>query len=488
MLTTSPAAEPGNGTPLSPAAADPRRWLALAAVSLATLMVVLDVSIINIALPQAQQQLGIAEANRHWVVTAYALTFGGLLLLGGKVADFAGRKRTLLISLVGFACASALGGIATTAPLFIAARALQGLFAAALAPAALALVNGSFTAPRERATAFGVYAAVQGTGGAVGLLFGGLLAEYTSWRWCMFVNVPIALVAAAAAGLTVRESRAAGVRRYDIPGAILATGGAGALVAGFTLAAESGWQSAATLGTLAAAAGLLGAFVFTQARHPAPMLPLRILTDRNRGGTYLVSVLIGAGMFGVLLFITYFLQVTLGYLPLRAGLAFLPFSGGIVLGSLAVSALLPRTGPQPPMVLGMLLATLGMLWLTRVSGTSTWLSLVLPAEMLLGVGLGFVFVPLNSTALSGIEPNDAGVASALLNTTQQVGGALGVALLNALYTARTATHLLESPGDAAGAALTAYRLVFAVGSGLFSVATLLTIFWLVSPKRQSSLV
>jgi predicted MFS family arabinose efflux permease len=193
-------------------------------------------------------------------------------------------------------------------------------------------------------------------------------------------------------------------------------------------------------------------------------------------------------MFGVLLFITYFLQVTLGYLPLRAGLAFLPFSGGIVLGSLAVSALLPRTGPQPPMVLGMLLATLGMLWLTRVSGTSTWLSLVLPAEMLLGVGLGFVFVPLNSTALSGIEPNDAGVASALLNTTQQVGGALGVALLNALYTARTATHLLESPGDAAGAALTAYRLVFAVGSGLFSVATLLTIFWLVSPKRQSSLV
>lgn len=422
--------------------------MALAVVVLATLMVVLDASIINIALPQAQHQLGITDANRHWAVTAYAVTFGGLLLLGGKVADFAGRKRTMIVSLVGFALASVIGGLATTAALFFVTRALQGLFAAALEPAALALVNVSFSLPRERAKAFGVYGAVQGAGGAIGLILGGVLTQYVNWRWCMFVNVPIAVVVVAAAIPTVRESRSSGPRHYDIADALMATAGAVGLVFGFTLAAQerAGWFSRPALLTLAASVVLLAAFVGKQARSANPLLPLRIVTDRNRGGAYIASVLIGAGMFGALMFLTFFLQTRLGYTPLQAGLAFLPFSGGIIGASLFVSAILPRTGPKPLMVSGMVLATAGMLWLTLLNGHSTWLSLVLPAELLMATGLGLVFVPMNSTALTGIDPNDAGVASALLNTSQQLGGALGVALLNTLYTSTTAAHLVQAMG------------------------------------------
>ena len=457
--------------------ADPRRWLALAVITLATLMVVLDASIVNIALPQAQAELRISEANRHWAITAYALAFGGLLLLGGRVADFAGRKRAFVAGLVGFAAASTLGGFAETAATLFGARALQGAFAALLAPAALSLVAVTFTEPLERARAFGVYGAVQGGGGAVGLVFGGLLTEYADWRWCLFVNVPIAVVAVMAAVPTIRESRAEGKRRYDLPGALLATGGLAALVYGFTEAARegAGWLAPATLGLLAAALTLLAAFLVVEARTAYPLLPLRVVLDRDRGGAFLASVLIGAGMFGTLLFLSFYFQVNLGYEPVRAGLAFLPFSAGIVFASGLASSLLPRLGPKLLMVVGVTAATAALFWLARLDASSTFVLGVLPSLVVMSVGLGLFFVPASVVALSGIAPGDAGVASAMLNTTQQVGGALGPALLNTLYVSAVSGFLVSGRAggavtDRLEAALSGYQTAFVVAGVLFVLA------------------
>lgn len=453
---------------------DPRRWLALGVIALSTLMVVLDASVINIALPQAQHSLHISDANRHWAVTAYAVTFGGLLLLGGRVADIAGRKRTMLVALTGFALASVLGGFAVDPAMLITARALQGVFAAALAPAALSLVTVTFVDPAERARAFGVYGAVQGLGGAIGLLLGGTLTEYLDWRWCLFINVPIAVVAVLGAVPTVRESRVAGDRRYDILGAVLATTGSVALVVGFTIAGESdgGWLRPTTLLTLGAALVLLVSFVLRQSRAEHPMLPLRVLTDRNRAGSFVTAVFSGAGMFGMFLFLTYYLQVNLGYQPIRAGLAFLPFTAGIILVALAMPTILPRTGPKALMAFGMALATIGMFTLTTIDGSPAWLGGTLLPELLMGVGLGFVFTPMNSAALTGVDPADAGVASAVLNATQQLGGAFGVALLNTFYTTTTRVRLGENPSDQLGAYLAGYRSAFLASGVLFIAATI----------------
>ena len=457
--------------------ADPRRWLALSVITLATMMVVLDASIVNIALPQAQAELRISEANRHWAITAYALAFGGLLLLGGRVADFAGRKRAFVAGLVGFAAASALGGFAENAATLFGARALQGAFAALLAPAALSLVAVTFTEPLERARAFGVYGAVQGGGGAVGLILGGLLTEYIDWRWCLFVNVPIAVVAGLAALPTVRESRAEGRRRYDLPGALLVTGGLAALVYGFTEAARegAGWLAPTTLGLLAAALILLAAFVVVEARTAYPLLPLRVVLDRDRGGAFLASVLIGAGMFGTLLFLTFYFQVNLGYEPVRAGLAFLPFSVGIVFASGLASSLLPRLGPKLLMVVGVTAATAALFWLARLDVSSTFVLGVLPSLVVMSVGLGLFFVPASVVALSGVAPGDAGVASAMLNTTQQVGGALGPALLNTLYVSAVSGFLVSgrasgAVADRLEAALSGYQTAFIVAGVLFVLA------------------
>lgn len=326
---------------------DPRRWAALTVISLATLMVVLDASVVNIALPHAQRELGIADADRQWMVTAYTLAFGGLLLLGGRIADFAGRKRVFLIGLAGFAAVSALGGLAPNGPTLFAARALQGVFAALLAPAALSLISVTFTDPRERAKAFGVYGALQGGGGAAGLILGGVLTQYADWRWCLFINTPIALVTALAAVPAVRASRAEGGRHYDIPGAVLVTGGLVALVYGCTQAAEGAGRHIGTVVALpAAAVVLLAAFAAVERRAAHPLLPPRVVRHRDRAGSLLASLLTGAGMFGMLLFLTYYLQVDLGYTPLRAGLAFLPFSGGIVAASVLGAGLVTRLGPK----------------------------------------------------------------------------------------------------------------------------------------------
>ncbi|HYO32033.1 MAG TPA: MFS transporter [Nocardioidaceae bacterium] len=479
---------------------DPKRWLALGVIAIAQLMIILDASIVNIALPSAQEDLGISDADRQWVVTAYTLAFGGLLLLGGRIADFVGRKRTFVVGLLGFAGASALGGIASNAGLLFAARGLQGAFAALLAPAALSLITVMFTLPKERARAFGVFGAISGGGAAIGLIVGGVLTEYASRRWCLGVNVPIALGAALAAIPIVRESKAHGDTRYDIPGAILATLGLLSLVYGFTEAAREkspgvstdvvGWTASSTLFFLIAAVVLLVAFVAWELRASNPLLPLRIILDRNRGGSYLAFLLVGAGLFAMFLFLTYYFQITLGYSPLRSGFAFLPFSGGIIVAAGIVAQLLPRIGPKPLMIPGMVMAVVGMLLLTRIDADTAYWTHVLPALLLMSVGLAGVFIPASSTALYGVGDHDAGVASAVLNTAQQIGGSLGLALLNTLYAGAVTNYIgenLTNPADAERitglAFIDGYHVAFFWGAMLF-VGALLVVTFVINAKRE----
>ncbi|WP_433217701.1 MFS transporter [Dactylosporangium sp. CS-047395] len=469
---------------------DPRRWLALAVIAVAQLMVVLDATIVNIALPSAQQALDISTADRQWIVTAYTLTFGGLLLLGGRIADFFGRKRTFLIGLLGFAGASALGGAAVNAGTLFAARGLQGLFGALLAPAALSLITVTFTEAKERAKAFGVFGGISGGGAAIGLLAGGVLTEYADWRWCLLVNIPIAVLAFVAAIPLVRESKASGDTRYDIPGAILATAGQVALVYGFTKAATDGWGSGVTIGWLASAVVLLGAFLYWESRTKHPLLPLRVLFDRDRGASYLVSILLGAGMLGMFLFMTFYLQQTMGWSALKSGVAYMPFSGGIIAAAVIASRLLPRTGPKILMSVGGVLATASMIWLTRLDLDSSYAVSILPAFVAMSLGMGLVFVPMSSLALAGIANHDAGVASAMVNTTQQVGGSLGTALLNTIFTTAVTGYIADhaagagSPLTQAHAAIHGYNVAFTASAVLLAVATVLVITMVRNTKPE----
>jgi EmrB/QacA subfamily drug resistance transporter len=431
------SAAPGPGA----AEPNPRRWIALTVIAIAQLMVVLDITVVNIALPQAQKALQISDANRQWVLTAYTLTFGGLLLLGGRIADYWGRKRTFVVGIVGFAAASALGGAAQNGIMLFAARALQGAFGALLAPASLALLTVLFTDVRERAKAFGVYGAIAGGGSAVGLVMGGVLTEYANWRWCLLVNIPVAAIAIAAAIPLVPESRAHGDTRYDVPGAVLATLGLVSVVYGFTKAATDGWTATATLGFIAAGVVLLGIFVVVEQSSPNPLLPMRILLDRNRGGVYIASALFGAGLFGTFLFLTFYFQIVLHYTPLTAGVRSLPTTVGVLLAAGAATPLMPKIGPKPLMVAGSLVAALAMLALTQIGVDTSFFTHVLPAELVLGVGLGLTFVPLANVALVGVPDHDAGAASATLNATQQIGGSLGTALLNTIYTTAVASYI-----------------------------------------------
>jgi EmrB/QacA subfamily drug resistance transporter len=476
-----------DGTPATAAGnPDPRRWLALAVIAVAQLMVVLDASIVNIALPSAQRALHISTSERQWVITAYTLTFGGFLLLGGRIADYVGRKRMFIIGLLGFAGSSALGGAALSGPMLFASRALQGTFAAILAPAALSLITVTFTEVHERAKAFGVYGAIAGGGAAIGLVMGGVLTEYASWRWCLLVNVPIAIVTAVAGSAIVRESRAPGNTSYDIPGTVTVTAGLAALVYGFTAAAQDGWSSPTTLGFLAGAAVLLVAFVSIELRTANPLLPLRVVLDRNRGGAYLASFLVGAGMMGMFLFLTFYFQGTLGYSALRSGFAFLPFSAGIIVAATVSSRVMPKLGPRPVMAAGFAVAAAGMAWLTQVGVHTSYLTHVLPAEAMLSLGLGFAFVPMGSTALLGVGNHDAGVASALVNTSQQVGGSLGTALLNTVAASATSAYLatrVASPATVAAAQVHGFTVGFWIAAGCLAVATV-TVLGVVRASRH----
>lgn len=459
---------------------DPTRWRTLFVIAIAQLMIVLDASIMNIAIPRAKEDLGILDANQHWILTAYTLAFGSLLLLGGRVGDFIGRKRIFILGLIGFALASALGGIASTQELLFAARALQGVFAALLAPAALSIVSVTFTVPKERARAFGVYGAISGGGAAIGLIAGGALTEYASWRWCMGVNVPIALIAASLAFRFVHESKASGDKTYDIPGVVTATAGLFALTYGFTQAALSGWSDTKTITYLVAGVLLLALFVNIERRVANPLLPLRVVTERNRGGSYLGGAIFGAGLFPMFLFLGLYFQVVLGYSPLRSGFAFLPFTFGIIIFAGIASQLLPKVGPKPLMVPGLLAGSLGLLALTRITPESSYVTAVLPSLLIISSGLALVFIPITSTALHAVATDDTGIASATLNTSQQIGGSLGTALLNTA--AATATTSFAAANTGLGdrvmpAALThGFTVTFIFGASFMFIAAVILFF------------
>jgi EmrB/QacA subfamily drug resistance transporter len=404
----------------------------LAVASLAQLMVVLDGTIVNIALPAAQVELGMSDGDRSWVVTIYALAFGSLLLLGGRIADFWGRKRSFIVGMIGFAIASAIGGLATSGDMLLLARALQGVFAALLAPSALALLSVSFPSGPDRTKAFAVFGTIAGSGAAVGLLLGGVLTEYLSWHWCLLVNVPIAIIAVIAAIPVIPESRADGDTRYDILGAVLVTAGLGSIVYGFSRA-ELGWDRADTIGFLAAGVLLMVAFVLWERKASNPLLPLRVVVDRTRGGAFIVSVMVGAALLGGLLYLTFHFQIVWGFSPLTAGLASLPMTAAIMITAPIAAKFLPRVGPRLLMTVGPLVAAAGLLWFTQITVDGAYAVQVLPGQLLLGVGLAMIFVPMQNLALAGIQGRDAGVAGAALTATQQVGGSIGIAVFTALY-------------------------------------------------------
>ncbi|MFE1957150.1 MFS transporter [Streptomyces sp. NPDC059479] len=437
-----PGARPG---PEPGTEVDTHRWWALAVIATAQLMVVLDATIVNIALPSAQRDLGLTNGNRQWVITAYTLAFGGLLLLGGRIADLVGRKRTFVVGLIGFAAASAIGGASTGPEMLFLARALQGAFAALLAPSALSLLTTTFTSGTERAKAFGVFSAIAGAGSAIGLLVGGVLTEYLSWRWCLYVNVPIAAVAVVGAFTLLSDragTRGAHGAHLDIPGVVLGCGGLVALVYGLGEAEAKGWNAPLVLGLLLGGVALLCVFVWWQNRSTGPLLPLRIVRDRNRGGSMLIMCLTTVGLFGAFLFMTYFLQTILGYSPLRTGLAFLPLTASIVIGSTQISArLLPYAPPRFLLVPGLLLGAGGLYSLTFIDTHSSYPAHILPGTVLLGLGLGLTFMPAIATGTSGVPARDSGVTSATVNTAQQVGGSIGTALLNTIATTTTSAYL-----------------------------------------------
>ncbi len=464
---------------------DPRRWRALIVIAIAQLMVVLDASIVNIALPSLQADLGIADVNRQWVVTAYTLAFGGLLLLGGRIADFGGRKRAFLIGLIGFAVASAIGGFAINQGMLFASRALQGVFAALLAPAALSLISVTFTDSKERAKAFGVYGGLSAGGAAIGLILGGLLTEYASWRWCLGVNIPIAIGAFALAINNVKESKATGDTQYDIPGAITATVGLVTLVFGITKAGEDGWSANSTLIYFAVAISLLIAFLLIERKASHPLLPIRILTERNRGASYLTSFIVGAGLFVMFLFLSIYFQAILGYSPIKSGLYFLPFSIGVGISAGIASQLLPKFGARFVSFGGLIMASGGLFMLTQLTATSSYLSAILPALVLMSLGLGLVFVPLSAIALFGVGNHDAGVASAVLNTSQQIGGALGTAFLNTVATTATGSYLIANnlSQPTPDALVAGFTRSFAIGGGLLALGAVVWVFMVNADKN-----
>jgi EmrB/QacA subfamily drug resistance transporter len=454
-----------------------RRWLILGVIGIAQLMVILDVTIVNIALPSAQADLGFSDDSRQWVITAYALAFGSLLLLGGRIGDLFGRKWTFVVGALGFAGASALGGAAQSFGLLVGARALQGVFAAVLAPAALSILATTFTDPAERGKAFGVYGAIAGTGGAVGLLLGGALTELLDWRWCLYVSIAFAVPAAIGGMRLMQHLPSPGRPRLDLPGTVTASAALFALVFGLSRGEADGWGEPITVGFLSASAVLLLAFIALQLRVAHPLLPLRIVTDRNRGGSFLGIAVAGAGIFGVFLFLTFYLQNTKGMSPLETGVAFIPMNLSILFTAVTVNTrLLARTGPRPLVTAGMASAALGMALLTRIGVETGYASHVLPSLILIGIGFGLIIAPSFATATLGVPPHDSGVASAMVNTSQQVGGAIGTALLSTVAASAVSDFVASNGATTAvlrEAAVEGYVTAFWWAAGMFALGGLL---------------
>lgn len=448
------------------------RWWILAIIGVAQLMVVLDATIVSIALPSAQADLGFSDGNRTWIVTAYSLAFGSLLLLGGRIADLFGRKIAFLVGVGGFAAASALAGAAQNFETLVAGRALQGLFGALLAPAALSLLTTTFTDAKERAKAFGVFGAIGGSGAAMGLLLGGVLTEYLNWRSTLYVNLLFAAAALFGGSVLLKRTERDPGAKLDIPGTVLVTLGLFGIVYGFSNAESHDWNSPLTWGFLAGGGVLLAAFTWWQTKASHPLLPLRVLLDRNRSASFIAMLIAGAGMFGVFLFLTYYLQLSLGFSAIQTGSAFLPMVAALMAGAIGgTNLLLPRVSPKIVVPVGSLLAAVGMVWLTPLDMGSTYTANVLPPLLAIGLGLGLVFAPAMSLSTAGVDPEDAGVASALVNTMQQIGGSIGTPLFNTLAASAATSYLVgKNAADKAVQAqsqIEAYSTAYWWAAGLF---------------------
>ncbi len=458
----------------------PNRWAVLALLGVAQLMVVLDATIVNIALPSAQKALHFSTDNRQWIITAYALAFGSLLLLGGKLGDLFGRKWTFIGGLTGFAIASAIGGLAQSFGMLVAARALQGAFGALLAPSALGLLTVTFQGSGDRPKAFGIFSAIAAGGGSLGLLLGGILTQTISWRWCLYVNLAIAVPTAVVALRLLRNERQAHRAPIDLPGVAMGSGGLFALVYGFSNAETSSWSSPITIAALATSAVLLSGFIALERRVEHPLLPLHIVWDRVRGGAYATIALAGSAVFAVFLFLTYYMQQDLGFSPLKTGLAFLPMTAMIVLTATTVQTkVLHRTGSRPLVMAGMTLGLIAMLLFTGLTPHGAYVTHVLPGLLLTGLGMGCIFAPAFSTATLGVKSTDAGIASAMVNTSQQVGGSVGTALLSTVF-ASAAASFASGQAHAAGiaevAAIHGYTIAFEWAAVIFGLGLLVALF------------
>jgi len=466
---------------------EPNRWAVLALLSVAQLMVVLDATIVTIAIPSAQNALHFSTESRQWIVTAYALAFGSLLLLGGKLGDLFGRKRTLIAGLLGFSIASAIGGLAQSFGVLVAARSFQGAFGALLAPSALGLLTVTFAGSADRPTAFGIFGAIAGGGASLGLILGGALTQILSWRWCLYVNLVIAAPTTIVALRLLVNQPATERDPIDIPGVLTSALGLFALVYGFSNAETHSWGATATVVALLASPVLLTAFVLIERRAKHPLLPLHITWDRIRGSAYNTIALAGAGTLAVFLFLSYFMQQQLGLSPLTTGLAFLPLTGVLVVTSTTVQTrVIGRTGVKPLVLAGTTLAAIGMFLFTRLTPTSSYASNVLPGLLVLGVGMGCIFAPAISTATLGVEGSEAGVASAMVNTSQQVGGSVGTSLLSTIFASAVASYAashLHTAGLANAAAVHGYTTAFWWAVGIFGLAFLLALVILPGPSK-----
>jgi EmrB/QacA subfamily drug resistance transporter len=466
--------------------AEPNRWAVLALLSVAQLMVVLDATIVTIALPSAQKALHFSTESRQWIVTAYALAFGSLLLLGGKLGDLFGRKWTLIGGLVGFSIASAIGGLSQSFGMLVFARTLQGAFGALLAPSALSLLTVTFQGSPDRPTAFGIFGAIAGGGASLGLIIGGALTQILSWRWCLYVNLVIAIPTTIVAWRLLINHAAPQRDPIDIPGVLTSALGLFALVYGFSNAETHSWSAPATIVALVASPVLLTAFVLIERRVKHPLLPLHIVLNRGRGGAYTTIALAGAAIFAVFLFLTYFLQQQLGLSPLTTGLAFLPLTGVLVVTSTTVQTrVIQRTGVKPLVLLGMTLGAIGMFLFTRLTPGSSYAANILPGLLILGLGMGCIFAPAFSTATLGVEGSEAGIASAMVNTSQQVGGSVGTSLLSTIFASAAASYAAShrpSAGLASAAAVHGDTTAFWWSVGIFAVGFVLAM--VILPGRR----
>jgi EmrB/QacA subfamily drug resistance transporter len=462
---------------------DPRRWRALVILAAAQFMVVLDASIVNVALPSIQTDLHFSQENLQWVVNAYTLAFGGFLMLGGRAADLLGRRRVFMIGMIVFAAASLAGGLATSEGWLIGARGIQGLGAAIVSPAALAIVTTTFTEGAERNKALGIWGALAGAGGAVGVLLGGVLTSGLGWEWVLFVNVPIGVVVAILAPRVVAESRQEARTTIDVAGAVLVTAGLVSVVYALVDANSAGWGSLQTIGLLALGLALLVAFVVTELRARHPIMPLGIFRNRNVASANAVSLMIGASLFSMFYFISLYLQQVLGDTALEAGLSYLPLALAIVFSAGGASQLVNKVGPKVVLVTGLVLVAIGLVLFSRVSADGSFAADVLAPSIIVAVGLGFAFVPVMITAVAGVGESEAGMASGLINTAQQVGGALGLAILSTVATSRTSDVL--AAGDQQRAALTeGFQTAFTVGAGFAVVGIILAVLVVPRIRRE----